>query len=175
MVSRTRTTAARVRIGSANVGKLKKTIATAAKTAIQGSELTLVAGRVIARRSALGAAAMLDPANGDYAEFSRIVPEKTAAFSASGMALFCWASEIAWRVARVTSDEAAKMTRASTELALCRTPAAAVAVQTSFAVGWCGRAYSQLLAASALAIRSHGAMLAPLHRAATSNDRRLNL
>jgi hypothetical protein len=118
---------------------------------------------------------MLDPANADRAEFSRMMPEKIAAFSASGLALYRWASDVAYQVARTTGDEAANLARASTELALCRTPAAAVAVQTRFAIGWCERALSQLLAGSALAMRSHGTMLTPLHRAATSNDRRLAL
>jgi hypothetical protein len=142
---------------------------------VQGGELALAAGRVIARPSNLATAAILDPATADHAEFSRMVPEKAAAFSASGLALFRWANEFAWQTARSTSDAAVKMAQAWSELALCRTPMAAFAAQTSFAFGWCGRAYSQLLAANALAMRSHGAMLAPLHRAATSNDRRLAL
>jgi hypothetical protein len=175
MNSRRRATAARVDTRSNNLAKQKKTVRTAIKSRTQVGELALAAGRVVARRSALGAAAMLDPANADGAEFSRMMPEKIAAFSASGMALYRWASNIAYQVARTTGDEAANIARASTELALCRTPAAAVAVQTRFAIGWYERALSQLLAGSALAMRSHGAMLTPLHCAATSNDRRLAL
>lgn len=175
MNKRRRATAARVATRSGNLKKQKKTVRAAIKSTTQVGELALAAGRVVARRSALAAAAMLDPANADHAEFSRMVPEKTAAFSASGMALFRWAGEIAYQVARLTSDEAASMVRASTELARCRTPAAAIAAQRSFAVGWWERAASHVLRASALAMRSHGAMVAPLHRAATSNDRRLAL
>jgi hypothetical protein len=182
MKSRRRATAARVGARSNNLTKQKKTVraaikstTTAIKSTTQVGELVLAAGRVVARRSTLGAAAMLDPANADCAEFSRMMPEKIAAFSASGMALYRWASDVAYQVARTMGDEAANIARASTELALCRTPAAAVAVQTKFAIGWCERALSQLLTGSALAMRSHGTMLTPLHRAATRNDRRLAL
>jgi hypothetical protein len=175
MNSRQRTSAIRVRRASNNLKKLSRIATSAAKTTRQRGELARAAGRVVAKRSTLGAAALLHPSNADHAEFSRLVPEKAAAFSASGMALYRWAAEVAVQMARTTSDEVASVTRASTELALCRSPTAVVAVQTRFAVGWFERALSQSLAASALAMRSQGAMLAPLHRAATANARRLEL
>lgn len=175
MNNRQRKSAVRVRRASNNLKKLSRTAASAAKATLLHGELASAAGRVIAKRATLGAAALLDPSNADHAEFLRVVPEKAAAFSASGMALYRWATELASQMAWTTSAEAVSATRASTELALCRSPAAVIAVQTRFAVRWFERALSQSLAVSALVMRSQGAILAPLHRAATANARRLEL
>lgn len=51
------------------------------------SEMMLASQRVIGTRLDLINAALRSPLEGDYAEFGRMVPEKMAAFSASGIAL----------------------------------------------------------------------------------------
>jgi hypothetical protein len=74
---------------------------------------------------------------------------------------------------RFAGNEATIALRAAGELALCRTPAEIAAAQSRFVVDWFARAVSQSLALGGLAMSAGGAMLAPVHRAATDNAKRL--
>jgi hypothetical protein len=47
-------------------------------------------------------------------------------------------------------------------------------LQSRLAMEWYGRVFSQYIELAALAVRSQGAMVSPVHRAATDNARRLN-
>jgi hypothetical protein len=57
------------------------------QNANSGSELASAAGQIIAKRVALGVAAIIDPMRADHAELGRMVPEKIEAFSAAGIIL----------------------------------------------------------------------------------------
>jgi hypothetical protein len=61
-------------------------------TAQRVSETTSAAGHVIAKRTEMMGAAARSPFEGNYAELSRMVPEKIAAFSDAGVAMAgaCW-------------------------------------------------------------------------------------
>src|SRR3984893_12890932 len=136
-----------------DVRKLTRTVAAATATTRKSSELAVASGEVIARRMALGAAAFADPMSADHVEFSRMIPAKMAALSAVAAATIA--------------------VRAAGEFALCRTPGEIAAAQSRFVVDWFARAVSQSLALGGLAMSAGGAMLAPVHRAATDNAKRL--
>ncbi len=63
--------------------------------------------------------------------------------------------------------------RVTGELALCRSPADLLALNNRVALAWLGRAFAQSVTLGALAVGASGAAMAPVHRAATGNARRL--
>ena len=153
--------------------RMQRTASAATRTALKGAALAQATGDVLAKRTALGLSAMANPAQADHLEFVRIVPEKMAAFSASAMTLMRCSREMAELAARFAASEIANATAAGANLARCRTPAAAAAVQSRFATAWMLRALSQSIAVGALAMRSYGDVVTPVHRAAVRNSRRL--
>jgi hypothetical protein len=140
----------------------------------KGGELAVAAGQVIAARAALGAAAMMDPLKADHVEFARIIPEKTTAFSAAGVAWLRGSSETAQRISAFAASELATAATAAAAIASCKTPAGVFAAQSRYASAWFGRVLTQSVALGSLAIKSQGAAMAPLYRAATANARRLS-
>jgi hypothetical protein len=137
-------------------------------------ELTTAAGQVVAKRMALGATAVIDPLNADHVEFAKIIPEKTMAFSEAGVTWLHWSGEVAERRASFAAREMAYGADAAVAMARCRTPAGVIATQSIFASAWFARALSQSIALGSLVMRSQGAVMAPIHRAATANARRLS-
>jgi Phasin protein len=153
--------------------KLSRTLTIATATTLKGGELALAAGEVIAKRVALGAAALADPATADHREFTRMIAEKATALAAVGAIVQERSGAVMAEMTRIAHNEAAVALDAAGQLARCRTPAELVAVQSRIALGWVARAASQSLALAALATSAGGAMLAPVHRAAGANARRL--
>ena len=153
--------------------RLQRTASAATRAALKGAALAQAAGHVVAKRTALGLSAIANPAQADHAEFGRIVPEKVRAFHASALALMRCSGEMAQQTTRFATSEMSNATAAAADLARCRTPAAAVAVQSRFATAWLFRALSQSIAVGALAMRSYGDVMAPVHLVAVRNSRRL--
>jgi hypothetical protein len=153
--------------------RMQRTASAATRAALKGAALAQATGHVVAKRTALGLSAMANPAQADYGEFARIVPEKMAAFSVSAVTLARCSREMAEQAARFATSEIATATAAATDLSRCRTPAAALAVQGRFAAAWLFRALSQSIAVGAIAMRSYGDVMAPVHRVAVRNSRRL--
>lgn len=137
-------------------------------------ELAMASGTVVARRMALGAAAMMDPFNADHGEFAKMIPEKTTAFLQSGMSWLQWSSKIAEQMASFAATEMATAAKATVEIASCSTPADSIALQSSFATAWFARAISQSITLGSLAMRSQIAAMSPVHRTAKANARRLS-
>jgi hypothetical protein len=139
----------------------------------RGHELSVVSGEVIARRMAMGVTAMLDPANADQGELARLVPEKSEAISASGMAMLEQSGPLAERVTRFAVDEVLLAARAWASLASCRTPGAFVMAHQGLTFSWLVRMMAQGGAISAVALQSQGDALTPFRSAATANAERL--
>ena len=99
------------------------------QNAISTHELVVASGEVITKRLAVGLSGMIDPANADHAEPARLVPEKSAAISASATALLERSGQFVERVASFTTDEIMLASRACVLLTACRTPAAFIAAQ----------------------------------------------
>ena len=154
--------------------KLGNAMSVAGTNARKTSELVKAARHVVAKRMTLGAAAMIDPLNADHGEFAKIIPEKTKAFSEAGITWLQRSGQVAELMARFAASETATIAQAAVDMAVCRTPADLIARQSSFATAWLSRALSQTFALGSLFMRSQGAAIAPIHRAATTNERRLS-
>lgn len=138
-------------------GRLMTAALDASRTA-QNTAETLAASRdVIGHRTALIGQAIRSPLHGDYAELSRMAPEKIAAFSQAGMAIAhqWWGMQMAWW------DEAQRI--GATAMRGGMPTAEDISAITAHAV----RTVEQSVAIGSGA-------LAPIHARATSNARRLN-
>ena len=154
--------------------KLGNPMRLAGTNARKTGELLKASGQVIAKRTTLGAAAMLDPLNADHAEFAKIIPEKTRAFSQAGLSWLQWSGTVAEQMTRFGLGEMASLGEAVLAIARCHTPAGVVATQSRFATAYLARALSQSIMLTSLATRSQHATMAPIHRTATANARRLS-
>lgn len=115
-------------------------------------ETLLASQAVIARRSELIADAASNPAEADFAELGRMVWEKGPAFALAGMA---WAKD--WQALQTAwAGQMLDMVRVATGGA----PST--------------RGTARLNRAAARAMGAGGRAIAPLHRAATANARRLS-
>jgi hypothetical protein len=156
-----------------DVQKLGTAMSVAGTNVRKTQELLAASGQVVAKRMTLGAAALVNPATADHAEFARMVPEKAKAFSEAGAAWLRWSGAISGHMSSFVSRELLTATQAAAEMALCRTPTSLAAAQHRFATAWFARAVSHSIALGSLSARSHSAAMAPVHRAATANARRL--
>lgn len=154
-------------------GKITDTMADAGVNQGTVGELALASGEVVVKRMALGAAAMVDPLNADHAEFARMVPEKAQAFSDAGTAILQRSSDVLQQMANYAVAEMSIAMKFSMGMAAYRTPAALAAAQSKFLLGWLGRSLSQSAALGHFAVRSQAAAIAPVHKTATANARRL--
>lgn len=153
--------------------RVQHTARAVARATRKGPALAQAASHVASKRTALGLAAMANPAGANQAEFSRIVPEKLSAFRGSAIAVMRCSGEMAAQASRFASSEIASATAAAADLARCRTPAAAIGVQSRFVTAWLFRALSHSIAVSALVVRSYGDIVTPVHRVVMRNSRRL--
>ena len=153
--------------------RLRRTVAASHRSTGKAAALARAAGTVVARRTALGLAAIADPWRADHAEFARIVPEKAIAFSHSATIVLRNSGDIVQRMMRYAATESILVTRAATELTGCRDLAAVSSVQHRFAMAWFGRALSHTIALAELMTRAQASSMAPVHRVATRNSRRL--
>jgi hypothetical protein len=127
--------------------------------AITATELAVAAPQVVAARLAMGAAALSTPSAAANAEATRMVMEKTQAFAEGGLAASAHAGRIGADAATYLMAEAAAAT------SLFTNPFGAAQAAGRFYDYWSGltRAGLQMQAAA----------MAPVHKAATANARRL--
>lgn len=159
--------------GVSRAGTIGGAFAVATRNAGRGGDLAIASGQVVARRMALGIAATFDPLRADHVEFSRMVPEKMAAFSAAGMIMLKRSDRATRQMTRFASDEVATTARATIAMAGCTSPAALAVAQGRFARAWLDRTVSNCIAMGMLALRAQDAVVAPLRQAATANADRL--
>lgn len=145
--------------------KSGRTAVRAAQNGRDGTDLARDSAQVIARRLEIAAAGMADPRKADPVEMSRMVHEKTEAFSKAGQIAFARWTEIGARMTRAWAEETGALARASTN----PSPEAWV----GYAAGWFGRASHTAVALAELGQKSQAAVMAPVHRTAAANARRL--
>ena len=135
---------------------LWKSGARATQTSLRFAEMMSASSEVINTRCGTIANAMRDPLNGDYRELERMVPEKVEAFSRAGAVMWTDVGALQAGAFAAWSQGAALMLsgRPSTmaEAATAWTRSAAM-IERSLDMG--------------------GKALAPIHRQATANARRL--
>jgi O-methyltransferase involved in polyketide biosynthesis len=145
----------------------------ATRSAKSQSDLTNAAGQIIAKRVALGVAAVFDPTQADHAEFGRIVPEKMEAFSAAGMIVMQQASLAGEQIKRFASDAIMTATRATLAVVGSTSPAAMVKTQGRIAVTWFEQATANFMAISMLALNAQEAAIVPIQQTIAANTERL--
>ena len=143
-----------------------------ARTAQRTAELAVASGQVIAARLALAATPRGATAAG-HAEFARMVPEKTQAFAAAGAGAAQQLTALAFTASRAALREGEAASAAALRLARASGPADFAAVQQRYLLDWFGRSVAHAEALSNAAARLQSAMVAPLHRTATANAKRL--
>ena len=154
--------------------RIRRSVATAAKTSMKSAALAAAAGQVVARRAALSMAALRDPLRTDHQELSRIIPEKINALSSGALGLALHTGELARWIVRHTGAEAVIFSRSMGALARCRTPASVAALQGELATAWFFRSMSHAIALNELCMRTWGGIVAPMHQVVMSNARRLS-
>jgi hypothetical protein len=146
---------------------------TAGHNSSQTTELTLAAAEVVFRRMTLGGFALVNPAAADHAEFARMVPEKTRAFSDAGSILISRSEQIRQEMGRFIADAMTLAAQASTAVLTARNPVSMIAVHVDAGVSWAARLATLPRVMSLLALEAQAAAMAPIHRAATENVERL--
>lgn len=155
------------------VRRLARSAALAGTTARRATRLASDSGDVIAARMALAATAMANPVGADGVEFHRMVSEKVTAFSAASQIMAGRCATLGVELARLGAKEAVEARRGFADLALAGSPAAVLAAQARLVGGFWGRAWANAALLAQLGLRAQNAALAPVHRTASANARRL--
>jgi hypothetical protein len=145
----------------------------ATRNASSSSELAVASGQVIARRVALGVAAVMNPLRADHAEFERMVPEKLEAFSAVNMIMLRQAGQASRQITDLATEAVMSAIRAPMAMARCASPVALVEAQVSFALGWLDRIAANCIAMGMLAVGAQQAAMVPLQQTVAANTKRL--
>ena len=145
----------------------------ATRNANRGNDLATAAGRIIARRVALGMAAALDPMQADHAEFERMIPEKMEAFSAAGRIMLQKSNQAGEQIIHLASDAFTTATQATVAMTQCTCPATMAWTQSAFAMAWFEKAASNLMAMGMLALGAQEAAMVPFQQIIAANTERL--
>lgn len=153
--------------------KVARNARTATNTAVAGGALMQAASDVIAARLDIITAGMVDPGKADLAEISLMSAEKMQATTESAAVLTRSLGEICERMSRSAADELHLAATAATALSSATSPAAFVAAQSAWAMGWWGRATAQALTLNTELLKAQADTLKPIHDTAVANARRL--
>jgi|JI10StandDraft_1071094.scaffolds.fasta_scaffold13171_5 aspartyl/asparaginyl-tRNA synthetase len=147
-------------------------VAGMADLARKHGELAQASHQVISRRLELAASPNVLTADGQ-AEMARMVPEKAHAFARSGSEAVFHLNAMLLRAGSDWLRETTFAAQATTHMLTAATPAAALQAQQDYLAGLSQRmaAAGNALVAASTALQA--AALAPVHRTATSNARRL--
>jgi O-methyltransferase involved in polyketide biosynthesis len=148
-------------------------LAMARQNASRGNDIAKATRKIIAKRVALGLAAVLDPMHADHVEFARMVPEKVQAFSAAGMVMLNQSGEASRQMMRLASEEVMTTACATIEMTGCCSPAAWAEAQSRFARAWFSRATSSLNTMGMLMLTAQAAAMAPIRQTVAANAERL--
>ncbi|MBO9501843.1 phasin [Brevundimonas sp. A19_0] len=146
---------------------------TALTTASDSQDMLTASSDVIAARMEIMARAMADPLRADIGELSLMGTEKLEALSASAASLTGNMGTLAARASKSALAEVDHARRAAVAVSSAPTPAAAATAQFNYALGWWGRAASQMMAFNSGLLKTQAEALKPLHDKATANARRL--
>jgi hypothetical protein len=145
----------------------------AARAARAGQELLEASGDVIARRLAIMAEAVADPARADMAELALMGSEKLDAMTESARIGLNGAAVLAQTAQSVAARETATAGRAFGAVMRSETPAQMLAAQSAWAAEAWTRTLEQGWAMGAAMLKLQTDALQPIHAAATANAERL--
>jgi hypothetical protein len=145
----------------------------ATRNANSSNDLAFAAGRIIARRVALGVAAAFNPLEADHVEFGRMLPEKLEAFSAAGRIMLEHSAQVGQHITRLASETIATATHASVTMVGSADPVAMAQAQGNFAFAWFEQMASNVMAMGILALGAQEAALVPIQQTIAANAKRL--
>lgn len=145
----------------------------AARAARAGQELLEASGDVIARRLAIMAEAVADPARADMAELALMGSEKLDAMTKSARIGLNGAAVLARTAQTAAARETAAAGRALDAVMKSQTPAQILAAQSAWASDVWTRSLEQGWAMGAAVLKLQTDALQPIHAAATANAERL--
>ena len=145
----------------------------AARTARASRELIEASGAVIARRLEIVAEGVRDPLKADLRELTLMGSEKVEALAASAAAGLTGAAAMATHGAALAARETAAAQDALGAVLRAASPTEAVAAQGAWAAAAMSRAFSDGWAFGATLLKLQADALAPIHKAAVANARRL--
>lgn len=117
---------------------------------------------------------MVNPANADYRERARILPEKSEAVAAAGATLLQRSGQVAQQVVTFAVAEMTAASDATWRVATCSSPAELAIAQRDVGLAWIARMLSQSITLGTMAMCSQYTALAPFLRAATADADRLS-
>lgn len=153
--------------------RLTRDGALAADTAVSGMEMVKAAGDVITARLDILAAGLADPSKADLVEMSLMSSEKIEALSRSAAAMGRTLSDIGGRMSANAVAEAGLASQAAAAMVGASSPAVAIQAQYAYAVGWWGRAASQMLTLNSALLKGQADAMRPIASTALANARRL--
>lgn len=153
--------------------RMARNARTAGDIALDGGEMLRASSDVIAARLDILARGLADPTRADLKELSLMGSEKVEALTASATAAGQALSQVSLTLGRDALNEAAIASRAFSAMAVAKTPAAFATAQMTWAMGWWDRASAQALTANTRLLKAQADALAPLHKAAVANAKRL--
>jgi hypothetical protein len=142
---------------------------------IRFAELGAASQDVIGARMALGLQATHDPRLSHLEEAALMTREKLEAFSEAAAASAPSAARAGQKLAQAGLTEASAAITAGAALARAATPAAAATVGACYAMDASIRMAGAWASIASAALSAQSAALAPLHRTATRNARRLKV
>jgi len=146
--------------------RTRRNLAAAQTTLVKTAALGAAAGQLIARRVALAA-------SGDHGEASRMVTEKLGAGALSGVVVLQHAMTMAMRMNGFALMEAFRIGQATQAMAAARTVESLWRAQYDSMLAGLPRWLSQSETIGTAMMRSGNAMMAPVHKVAAANARRL--
>jgi hypothetical protein len=102
---------------------------------------------------------LVNPAAADHAEFARMVPEKTQAFSDAGSILISRSEQIRQEMGRFIADEMTLAAQAAAAVLTARNPFSMIAVHVDAGVSWAARLATLPQAMCLLALKAHAAAM----------------
>nr|WP_316629980.1 phasin family protein [uncultured Brevundimonas sp.] len=128
---------------------------------------------MIAARTGRMAQGLTSAKGQDLKELSLMSSEKAEALTASAGAVAASAGAIGRRLGQAAMDEGALALQAAAAIGGARTPAQAAEAQFRYALGWWNRAANQALTLNDALLRAQADAVAPIHKTATANAKRL--
>ena len=158
-----------------DTARLARSAKQATATATKGAEMAMASAQVIAARMAMmGANQTGMPTKGAVHEMTLMAPEKFEAFAASSASMAGHLGSMAAQGAHMAAKESTHAAEACAEIINARNPMEFAAAQTRYMTGLISRAATGAIVMTAMSTKLQADALAPIHKTATANAKRLN-
>jgi hypothetical protein len=156
-----------------NAASLARSASDTAATMVKGAELAMASAQVIAARMAVLGTHSFAPTAETATEMALMAPEKVEAFANAGVSMAGHLGGMAAEGAKAVARESLIAAEACADIASARSPMDFALAQSRYVAGWFGRATTDYIAMAALTTKLQADALAPIHKTATANAKRL--